>query len=149
MVSFSQPLLRNRAIDRERTELRLRKKQAEVSEVEYEVRVIDIITRVGQAYWDLVAARQDVSVTECAVELARQQYSRNQRMIESGTLAPIELSASRAELERRLDIYYSSVGVVTEVENNLKMLVAPDRRDPIWGDQLVPRPQGRRCSRIR
>jgi HAE1 family hydrophobic/amphiphilic exporter-1 len=138
IIGYSQPLLRNRKFDRERTEIRLRRKQAEVVDADYEIRVIDVVTRGEQAYWDVVAAKQDVQVTSDAVELARQQYSRNQRMVDSGTLAPIEMSASRAELERRLDVFYASVGVLTEVENTLKLLLAPDRSDPIWGEQIVP-----------
>src|SRR5262249_17762341 len=83
-------------------------------------------------------ARQDVQVTSDAVELAKEQHARNQRMVASGTLAPVELSASRSELERRLDIYYTSVGALTEVENNLKVLLAPDRGSQLWGDQIIP-----------
>jgi HAE1 family hydrophobic/amphiphilic exporter-1 len=41
-------------------------------------------------------------------------------------------------LERRKDGYYASVGVLTEVENNLKTLLLPDRRDETWGDQIIP-----------
>ncbi len=132
------PLLRNRVVDQERTLIRLRNKQLDIAGSDYELRVIDVITRVEQSYWDLVAALEDVQVTSEAVELAKQQYARNQRMIESGTLAQVELSASRAELERRLDSYYASVGLLTEVENSLKTMLASDRLTPIWGDQLIP-----------
>jgi HAE1 family hydrophobic/amphiphilic exporter-1 len=138
VLGVSVPLLRNRDMDLERTQIKLRRKQAQVVDVDLEVRAIDVVTRVEQAYWDLVASRQDVQVTGDAVELARQQLARNERMVESGTLAPIELSASRAELERRQDFYYASVGLLTEIENNLKVLIAPDRKDPIWKDQLIP-----------
>ncbi len=138
VIGITQPIFRNRLIDQERGQILIRRKQLEVADSDYETKVVDVIARVEQAYWDLVAARQDEQVTSDAVELAKEQYARNQRMIESGTLAPIELSASRAELERRMDTYYASVGVLTEVENNLKVLVAPDRAAPIWGDQIVP-----------
>ena len=138
VVGFTQPLLRNRTTDRERTELRIRRKQADVSEVDFQLRVIDVIDRVQQVYWSLVAARQDMSVKLDGVEWARKNLAQNKRMIESGTLAPVELSASEAELERRLDTYYASVGVVTEVENALKVLLAPERTASIWSDQIVP-----------
>jgi hydrophobic/amphiphilic exporter-1 (mainly G- bacteria), HAE1 family len=138
VVSFTQPLLRNREVDRERAEIKIRRKQLDVSDAEYELRVVDVITRVEQAYWDLVAARQDLQVTSDAVELAREQHARNERMVESGTLAPIELSASRAELERRMDAYYGSASVVTQAENNLKTLLASDRGSPLWNDQILP-----------
>ena len=138
ILSATQPLFRNRLIDHDRQELRLRRKQIDLSDADYRLRVIDVVTRVELAYWDLSAARQDAVVTFEAVSLAREQYARNERMIASGTMAPIELSASRAELERRLDGYYASTGLVTEFENNLKQLLSPSRQNEIWSQVIVP-----------
>ncbi|MBI3473952.1 MAG: TolC family protein [Candidatus Solibacter usitatus] len=138
LVSVTQPLLRNRLIDRERAELKIRRKNQDLSALDFELRTIDVITRVEQTYWDLVAARQDVSVKADAVEWAREQLARNRRMIDAGALAPVELSASEAELERRLDTWYASIGVVTEVENALKTLLAPDRAAALWSEEIVP-----------
>lgn len=137
-VGFIQPLLRNRVIDRERAELRIRRKQLDLSETDFELKVIDVIARTEQAYWDLAAAREDVEVKADGVQWAREQLARTRRMIDSGTLAPVELAASEAELQRRLDTWYASVGLVTEVENLLKSLLAPDRQSPLWTEEIVP-----------
>jgi len=137
-VGFTLPLLRNREIDSRRAGIKISRKQAELSDVAFKLRVIDVVTRVQQAYWDLVAARQDAQVNGEAVELAREQLARTRRMIESGTLAPVELAASEAELERRLDTYIASVGMVTEAENALKTLLAPGKDSPLWSDEIVP-----------
>jgi hydrophobic/amphiphilic exporter-1 (mainly G- bacteria), HAE1 family len=137
-LSYTQPLWRGRLLDRERNEIRVRRKQLNIADVDFQIRVIDIVARVEQAYWDLVAARQDVTVTRQSVDLAQEQHARNQRMVDSGTLAPVELFASKAELERRLDLHYASVGLLTEVENVVKSLIAPNRSATIWGDQIVP-----------
>jgi HAE1 family hydrophobic/amphiphilic exporter-1 len=138
VFSFTQPLWRNRLIDRERGELRIRSRQIEQSQIDLELRVIDIATRVELAYWDLVAARQDVNVKADGVDWAREQLARNRRMIASGTLAPVELVAAEAELERRLDTYYASVGTLTEAENSLRTLLAGSHRDDVWSDVVVP-----------
>lgn len=136
--NFTQPLLRGRLFDRERTEVKIRRKNVDISEIDFELKTIDVVTRVQQAYWDLVAARQDVEVQADTVEWAREQLARNKRQIDAGTLAPVEIAASEAELERRLDTWYAAVGVVTEVENNLKTLLASDRSSPIWTEELLP-----------
>ena len=138
VLSYTQPLWRNRLIDRDRNEIRIRRKNLDISELDFKVRVIDVVTRVEQAYWDLVAARQDVRVTHDAVDLASEQYARNQRMINSGSLAPVELSASKAELERRRDAYFASLGTLTEIENNLKSLLTPNRGASLWSEQVIP-----------
>lgn len=137
-LSLTQPLVRNRKLDRERAEIRIRRKQINISETDFELRVIDVLTRAESAYWDLVAAREDAQVKKEAVEWAREQLARNRRMIASGMLAPVELAASEAELERRLDTWYASVGTITDVENVLKGLLAGDRTDAMWNEEIVP-----------
>ncbi|MFB3828336.1 MAG: efflux RND transporter permease subunit [Bryobacteraceae bacterium] len=138
VFSLTQPLLRNRAVDPARSELKIRRKQLDLSETEFELKTIDVITRVQQAYWDLAAARQDAQVRADNVQWAREQLARNQRMIGAGTLAPVELAASQAELERRLDSWYAGVGFITEAENALKNMLAGSRSDPLWNDEIVP-----------
>ncbi len=138
VVGFSQPLLRDRLIDRERAELTIRRKQLDQSEAEWELRVIEVIARLQQSYWDLVAARQDAEVKRENIDWARRLLEQNRRMIQAGTLPSVELAASEAELQRRLDTWYSSLGVVTEVENALKSLIARSRAEPLWGEEILP-----------
>jgi hydrophobic/amphiphilic exporter-1 (mainly G- bacteria), HAE1 family len=137
-VSFTQPLLRNRTIDAGRAEIRIRRKQLDASDLDFEARVIEVVSRTEQAYWDLVAARQDVTVKAEAVELAKEQLARNRRQIDAGTLAPVELAASQAELERRRDAWFASIGTVTEAENALKLLLAGGHAEAVWNDEIVP-----------
>jgi HAE1 family hydrophobic/amphiphilic exporter-1 len=137
-VGFTQPLLRGRLADRERTELRVRSKLQDLSATDLELRVIDVVFRVEQAYWALVAARLDVEVRAENVELAREQVGRTRRMIEGGMLAPVELAAAEAELERRIDTHLASQTARTTVENALKELIAGGRGSALWNDEIVP-----------
>lgn len=141
-ASITQPLWKGRATDVSRTELTVRRKQTTLADNDLEVRVVDVVTRTQTAYWDLAAALQDAKVEQEGVKLAQEQLSRNQRMIASGTLAPVELAASEAELQRRLDSYITATGTVTIAENFLKSLLAASREEPIWSQQLVPTERG-------
>jgi len=138
ILGFTLPLLRGREIDMQRAEIRIRSKSVNVSESDLEARAQDVITRVRVAYWNLVGARQDVVVEEDGVRWGREQLARSQRMVDAGTLAPVELAASEAELQRRIDNFSRVLGQLTEAENALKVLIAPERQDSIWGDRLVP-----------
>ena len=140
-ANFAIPLLRDGETDRLRANLRVTRKQVELSKAAFELKVIDVVRRVEEAYWNLVAARQSVEVSSEAVILAREQLARTKRMIDSGTLAPVELAAAEAELERRLDTWYSAIGVVTQTENQLKQLLAGGRDDGLWHDELLPSEQ--------
>ncbi len=137
-AAFTLPLLRNRPVDRERANLKISNKRLDLSRTDFELRVIEVIGEVEETYWNLVAARQNVQVTAEAVHLAREQLARTRRMIDSGTLAPVEYAAAEAELERRVDTWFAAIGSVTEVENGLKVLITDGRGDPLWNDEIIP-----------
>ncbi|HYO81112.1 MAG TPA: TolC family protein [Bryobacteraceae bacterium] len=136
--NITQPLLRGLRIDRDRAELRIRQKRVNQSSVDLEARAIDVISRVEQAYYDLVGARSAVGVAEEAVAWGREQLALNQRLVKAGTLAPVEISAAEAEVQRRIDTWYSALGVVTEAENALKTLIAAESSASIWSDEIIP-----------
>lgn len=135
---ISVPLWRGREIDGARAQIKVRAKQREVSETELSLRVIDVVTQVQNAYWSLVAARREREVRADGVALGREQLARSKRQIDSGTLAPVELAAAEAELQRRIDSYMASVNAVTQTENGLKMLLAGSREDAMWSEELAP-----------
>jgi outer membrane protein TolC len=137
-AAVSAPLWRGRRIDRERAEIRIRSKAAEQSQADFETRVVEVVTLAQSAYWDLAAALEDARVAEMGVQLAREQLDRTRRAIGAGTLAPVELAASGAELQRRIDNYVSAVGSVTLAENALKGLISPGREDAIWNKRVIP-----------
>lgn len=137
-VGFSAPLLRNRMVDPQRAEIVIRRKAADRAEVDLETRVTDVITRTIESYWDLASALEAARVARDGVNLAQEQYDRSKRQVEAGTLAPVELSAAEAELQRRVDTYVSAVGQITVAENVLKLLVAPNRGDAVWGERILP-----------
>ncbi len=136
--TFSQPLLRGRGSDAERASLKIRARQRDGAAAELEIRAIDVAARVEQAYWDLVAARRQAEVAAEAANLAQVQLERDRRMIAAGSLPPVELSAAEAERESRLDDLYRATGAITEVENNLKTLLARNRHDELWQDEILP-----------
>ena len=135
--NFAQPLWRNRDLDRPRAELRIRRKESEIADTDFELKVINIVTQVALSYWNLAEARWDVQVNSENVKLARELLAQNQRMVEAGMLPPLEISGSKAELERRLDNLYYSIGVVTAAENVLKSLLAPNREVQFWEEEII------------
>jgi HAE1 family hydrophobic/amphiphilic exporter-1 len=137
-VNLVQPIVKNRKIDRERTEILVRRKSIDTAESDFEIRLVDVVGRVERSYWNLVAARQDVFVTSEGMRLGREQLARTQRQIEAGTLAPVELSAAEAELQRRIDTYHASVNLLSEAENSLKTLITGGHADDIWKAAIVP-----------
>ena len=136
--TVTQPLMRGRRIDAQRSLVTIRRRDREASAAVLEERALAVATEVEQQYWDLVAARRQVDVDAEDANLARIQLEQDRRMIAAGALPPVELSAAEAELERHMDALYRSTGNVTAVENALKTLLARDRGDALWQDEIIP-----------
>jgi outer membrane protein len=60
--------------------------------------LITDITAVEDDYWELVFGRGNVDVQQRAVDLAQRLYEDNQRQVQVGTLAPIEIVRAEAQL---------------------------------------------------
>lgn len=140
-VEFTQPLFRNRKIDAERRQIRIAKKQLDLSDSQFRQRAIEIIASVERAYWDLVFARRDADIKRESVELARTQLEHNERLVKQGTLAPADVVSARVEVERRVDEAEAAVEAIQRAENGLKALMLPAGNGEQWNSALIPAEQ--------
>src|SRR5262245_2437945 len=136
--TFTQPILRNRAIDSGRRQIKITKKRLDISDSQFRQRAIEIIAQVQRAYWDLVFARRDQEIKRESVELANTQLEHNERLVEAGTLAKSDIISARVELERRKDEAEAAVDAIQRAENALKALMAQAGDSEIWQSELVP-----------
>lgn len=137
-VQIRQPLLRNFSIDDARRRIQIAKRALDLSDSQFRQKAIEIVSRVQRSYWDLVFALRDVQIQRESVGLAKTQLERNRRMVNEGTLAPIELVSVEAELERRNENVLSATETVTRAENALKQLILGDRESSAWSQPIIP-----------
>ena len=137
-IQIRQPVLRNFSIDDARRRIRIASRALDLSDSQFRQKAIDIIARVQRSYWDLVFALRDVQIQRASVELARTQLERNKRMVNEGTLAPIELVSVETELEKRRESVLTAIENVTRAENALKQLVLGDRASGVWNQPIIP-----------
>lgn len=135
---ISQPLMRDFKIDATRRQIKLAKKQLDLTDVQFRQQVIDTITSVQRAYWDLVYALRNEQIQRESVELARVQLENNLRQVEAGTLAPIELRSTESNLELRKEFVITALQAITTAENTLKNLMLNDAADSMWSARIVP-----------
>jgi HAE1 family hydrophobic/amphiphilic exporter-1 len=136
--TFSQPLLRNFNIDINRRQIQIAKKAVDLSDSLFRQRVIEIINQVQRAYWDLVFAIRNEQIARKSVELARTQLDNNQKQVEAGTLAPIDLREAEAALEQRKGDVIVALQGITTAENVLKGLLIKDQGDKLWNSVINP-----------
>src|ERR1035437_4305248 len=89
-INLTQPLLKNFWIDGTRLNIRVAKNRLKYSEQGLRLRMIDVVTLVEQAYYNLIAARENVKVQQSALELAERLLAENKKRVEVGSMAPLD-----------------------------------------------------------
>jgi len=135
--SYTQPLLSGRFDNPTRT-LQIAKKNVSLSDAQFRLKTTEIVTEVEYAYWDLVFALRNFQVQMDAVKQARLQLESNERLVERGVIAPIEIVAANAQVTTLEQNVYNAQTLLTSSENRLKSLILPDRTDSAWSKSLVP-----------
>jgi len=90
VASVTQPLLRNFWMNPTRYNIAISRKQLKVSELAFRFRVLQIVSSVEQAYFEWIAARENVKVQEEAVSLARVAANEASQKSTIGVLTPLD-----------------------------------------------------------
>ncbi|HEX8774016.1 MAG TPA: TolC family protein [Pyrinomonadaceae bacterium] len=136
--TYTQPLLRGLRFDNNRRQIEIARKNLSLSDAQFRQRAIETITQVEQAYWDLVFALRNLQVQIDAVRQARIQVESNQRLVEKGVLAPIDIVAATTQVTNFEQNVYTAQEAVTQAENTLKTLILPDRTEAMWSRAITP-----------
>jgi len=137
-LQYTQPMWRNLRFDNNRRQIKIAKKALDLSDAVFRQRAIEIISRVQQAYWDLAVAIRDEEIQRDAVKLAETQLNNNQRQVEVGTLAPIDVVSAATQLESRRLQVFQAMNAVAQAENQLKTLTVESPSADLWSAQIVP-----------
>jgi HAE1 family hydrophobic/amphiphilic exporter-1 len=136
--TYTQPLWRGLKIDNTRRQIAIARKNLSLTDAQFRQRAIDTITNVQRAYWDLVFALRSLQVQRDAVTVAQTQLTHNKRLVQEGTLAPIDVVAAEAQISTYEQGVFSALEDVSRSENLLKHLIAENQSSPIWNESIVP-----------
>ena len=95
-ATFVQPLLRGFGLAVNNRYIRIAKNNRNVSDLVFEQQVVSTAYTVARLYWDLVAIRSDANVQQESLDLAQRLLAENLQQEQAGTLAPIEVTSTRA-----------------------------------------------------
>ena len=137
-LNYNQPLWRNRSIDNNRRQIRIQRKRVEQSDADFRLRTIDTITRVQQAYWEVVFALRDQQNQLENLNLTRENLRNVEAQIAAGAKAPLERAEVLTELASRETALLTAVQNVSIAENNLKQLIFKEPTSPDWSSQITP-----------
>ena len=98
--AYDQPLLRGFRIDAFRQNIETAKNQSAIVDFQLVERITQTSRQVRNVYLTLINAISGLDVAQQSLDLARQTYKNNQRRVEVGTTAQIDLIAAEAEVAR-------------------------------------------------
>ncbi|HKQ91124.1 MAG TPA: TolC family protein [Blastocatellia bacterium] len=138
VFQFSQPLFRDYKIDQGRRNIKVAKKRLDLTDAQFRQRVIQIISDVTQAYWNLSLAIKNEAVQRESVSLAETFLNNTKRQAEVGTLALVEVVSAASALESRRQSVFQAMNNVGIAENTLKNLTASGPNDELWSSLIEP-----------
>ena len=140
-LNLVQPLWRGLRYDDNRHRIEVARKSQSLSDAQLRQRITDVVTQAVQAYWEVDYAYHNVAVQTEAVQLAEGQYESNKRQAEQGILAPVDVVAAQTQVSTFQQSLLLAQQSLTQAENNLKMLMLPNRDDLMWSAALIPESQ--------
>ncbi len=135
---FTQPLFKNFGIDQARRQIKIAKRNLDLSDAQFRQKVIEIISQVQRAYWDLSLAIKNEGVQRESVKLAETFLNNTKRQVEVGTLAEIAVVEAATQLESRRQSVFQAMNSVAQAENALKNLTANGPNDELWSSVIEP-----------
>jgi outer membrane protein TolC len=142
--SFVQPLMRDRGRLINTRQIRIAKNNQELSEIQFEENVINLVVQAQKTYWDLVFAAEDIKVKQRSVDLAQKTLSDNQIQVNVGTMAPIDLIQAQSEVASRKEALVVSTYTQTQNEDQVKKLITSQADPGMVLARLAPMQAARR-----
>ncbi|MGB9764313.1 MAG: TolC family protein [Candidatus Saccharicenans sp.] len=121
--NFTQPLLQNFGYNISNQTIILAKNNLAASEAQLELSLMNTIYSAEQAYWNLVYAIEDLKVKQQSLELAQELLEKNQKSVEIGTLAPLDVLSAESEVASRKADIIAAQAAVKNAEDQLKTLM--------------------------
>jgi outer membrane protein len=100
-ATISQHLLQGFGFTTNLRGIRVARNNREISDIAFRQQVITTVSQIEDIYWDLVSAYEDLTAKQRAIDLANRLLSDNQKQVQIGTLAPIEVVRAQSEVSAR------------------------------------------------
>lgn len=120
---FVQPLLKNFGLRASRREIILAENNRDMTEKQFRQTLLDTIYQVERAYWNLAYSIDNLRVQKQSLQLALDLLEENKRKIEVGTMPPIEIYTSEAEVANRRAEILAAEALVKNNQDRLKRII--------------------------
>jgi outer membrane protein TolC len=137
-LSYVQPLLRNFSIDSSRQQLAVGRKNRDIADLELQSSIVNTTRSVRNTYWELVYAIETLKVQQQSLDLARESLRNNQKRVEIGTMAPIDVVEAEAEVAQRDEAVIVAEADIARSEDALRVLIDDPSTPDFWSYHIEP-----------
>ena len=136
-LTLSQPLLKNFGLDPNLAQIRVARKLRDITIQKFAFLVINKISSVSQAYYELVFAIEDYKAKFEDLTLAKQLLNENRKRVQVGVMSPLDVTQAEAGAAEREEAVIVAERTIKDNENTLKRLISSDVR-AFQGISFVP-----------
>lgn len=135
-LAFSQPLLKDRAIDEARHQQRIASRNHKSSELRVNEAVVQTVAAVKLAYWTLKATRANVTVQQRSLDLALELARENRIRVGAGQVPPLDLVQAEAEVAQRRENLIRATAAAEDAEDALRRLIIDPDDLAFWSVRI-------------
>lgn len=135
-LNFSQPLLRDFWAGGR--QVAIAELDARAASYRLEARQLALVAEVEQAYWNLVAAREEIRVREQSLGLVKNLLMINREKAKAGMLARLDVLQAEASLAVREGGLLESQRALAAAEDRLRQLIEPESGEAAWQTPIRP-----------
>jgi outer membrane protein len=137
-LNVTQPLLRNFKVDSVRQQLAIDQKVRESTDVNLRATITQTTRNVRNAYWDLSFAINNLTAQRQSLDLARRLLGDNEKRVQIGTMAPIDIVEAQSEVARNQETVIIAEAAIKQAEDKLRALIMDPRSPDFWTVTLEP-----------
>jgi outer membrane protein TolC len=137
-VQYTQPLLRNLSVDSIRQQVAISRNARSLSDIQLDAVIVQTMRNVKNAYWDLSYAINNLRAQQESLKLANQSLRDNQRRVEIGTMAPIDIVQAQAEVASNQERVIVAEAAIRRAQDNLRVLILDPDAPDFWTTTFDP-----------
>ena len=136
-VGLTQPLLKNFLIDPARAQIRVAKKNREISDLQFKQTVTVVLANTKQLYYDLIFAIDNLQANRKNLALAQKLLNENEIRVKVGTMAPLDVVSAQSEVASREEGVIVAENQLYQAEDALKQVIFT-RNPDTWATRILP-----------
>lgn len=136
-ITLTQPLLKNFGLEPNLAHVRVARKQRDIAVQNFAVLVMNKISEVSRAYYELVFAIEDHKAKLEDHNRAKRLLDENRKRVQVGVMSPLDVTQAEAGVAEREEAVILTERAIKDNENTLKRLISTDVRF-LLGETLVP-----------